>query len=118
MKDSDFMGFQGATNLAGPSVLLGADGYVPSLAPLFPKPHLALYETAKAGDIKGMKHWSEIVDNVCRLYGLAKSQTSSPTYGMSKLGFMRPDPLRPTEPITASEMAAIDAFTEKYKEYI
>ena len=117
-KGSDFMVFQGATNLAGPSVLLGADGYVPSLAPLFPKPHLELYNTAKNGDIEGMMHWAEIVDNVCKLYGMAKSQTSSTKYGMSKLGFMRPDPLRPTEPITASEMAAIDAHLEKYREYI
>ena len=117
-KGSDFMVFQGATNLAGPSVLLGADGYVPSLAPLFPKAHLELYKAAAAGNIEEMMKWQEIVNNVCKLYGMAKSQTSSTKYGMSKLGFMRPDPIRPTEPITAAEMAAIDAHIEKYKEFM
>ena len=117
-KDSDFMVFQGATNLAGPSVLLGADGYVPSLAPLFPKPHLALYESAKKGDIEGVKYWSEIVDGVCKLYGLCKNQTASTKYGMSKLGFMRPNPLRPTEPITTAEIKAIDEFVERNKEWM
>lgn len=117
-KGTDFMVFQGATNLAGPSVLLGADGYVPSLAPLFPKAHLELFNAAKRGDIEETLRWGEIVNNICKLYGMAKSQTSSTKYGMSKLGFMRPDPLRPTEPITESEMAAIDAHIEKYKEYM
>ena len=42
-KGSDFLVHQGATNLAVPSMLMGADGYIPSLAPLFPQAHLKLY---------------------------------------------------------------------------
>ena len=36
---------------------------------------------------------------------------------MSKLGFLDWRVIRPTEPITAEEMAKIDAHIEKYREY-
>lgn len=116
-RGTDFLVHQGSTSLAVPSMLMGADGYVPSLAPLFPEVHRKVYEYGKAGNIEQAVKWGEILDGVCRLYPMAKSQTSSTKYAMSKLGFLDWRVIRPTEPITAEEMAKIDAHIEKYREY-
>ena len=51
-KGTDFLVHQGATNLAAPSMLMGADGYIPSLAPLFPKAHINCTSTARPGILK------------------------------------------------------------------
>ena len=115
-RGTDFLVHQGATNLAVPSMLMGADGYIPSLAPLFPKAHLKLYEYGKAGDIENTIKWGAIVDEICKLYPMAKSQTASTKYAMSKLGFVDKRVCQPTEPITADEMKRIDAHIEKLRE--
>ena len=117
-RGTDFLVHQGATNLAVPSMLMGADGYIPSLAPLFPKAHLKLYEYGRAGDIENTIKWGAIVDEICKLYPMAKSQTASTKYAMSKLGFVDKRVCQPTEPITADEMKRIDAHIEKLREYM
>ena len=117
-RGTDFLVHQGATNLAVPSMLMGADGYIPSLAPLFPKAHLNLYEYGRAGDIENTIKWGAIVDEICKLYPMAKSQTASTKYAMSKLGFVDKRVCQPTEPITADEMKRIDAHIEKLREYM
>ena len=117
-KGSDFLVHQGATNLAVPSMLMGADGYIPSLAPLFPQAHLKLYEYGTAGDIENTMKWGAIVDEICKLYPMAKSQTSSTKYAMSTLGFVAKRVCQPTEPITEEEMKRIDAHIEKLRQYM
>ena len=117
-RGTDFLVHQGSTNLAVPSMLMGADGYIPSLAPLFPKAHLKLYEYGKAGDIENAIKWGAIVYEICKLYPMAKSQTASTKYAMSKLGFVDKRVCQPTEPITADEMKRIDAHIEKLREYM
>ncbi|AOT72077.1 dihydrodipicolinate synthase family protein [Geosporobacter ferrireducens] len=115
---TDFILHQGATNLAMASMLLGADGYIPSLAPLFPMPHIKLYEAGKSGDIEAVKKWGAIVDDICKIYPMAKSQTASTKYAISKLGFLAKRVIRPTEPITVDEERRIDAKIEELKEYM
>jgi len=117
-KGSDFLVHQGSTNLAVPSMLMGADGFIPSLAPLFPKAHLKLYEYGKAGDIENAMKWGAIVDEICKLYPMAKSQTASTKYALSTLGLCDKRVCRPTEPITADEMRRIDAHIEKLRQYM
>ena len=117
-KGSDFLVHQGATNLAVPSMLMGADGYIPSLAPLFPQAHLKLYEYGKAGDIENAKKRGAIVDEICKHYHMAKSQTASTKYAMSTLGFVDKRVCQPTEPITEEEMKRIDAHIEKLRQYM
>lgn len=117
-KGTDFQVLQGSTNLAVPSMLMGADGYVPSLAPLFPKAHIMVYEYGKARDIDNAMKWGAILDEICKIYPMAKSQTASTKYAMSTLGFTDKRVIRPSEPITAEEMARIDAFIDKMREYM
>jgi len=115
---TDFLVHQGATNLAIPSLLLGADGYIPSLAPLFPLPHIRLYESARDGNLEETKKWGAILDDICRIYSMAKSQTASTKYAISKLGFLDKRVIRPTEPITEDEMRVIDLHMESLRQYL
>ena len=117
-KGADFLVHQGSTNLAVPSLLMGADGYIPSLAPLFPKAHLNLYEYGRKGDIANAMKWGAIVDEICKLYPMAKSQTASTKYAISTLGFADKRVCQPTEPITAQEMQRIDAHIQRLQEYM
>ena len=57
--------------------------------------------------------WGHIVDEICKIYGMAKSQTASTKYAISRLGFLDKRVCRPTEPITAEEMKRIDQYIEK-----
>lgn len=115
---TDFLLHQGATNLAIPSLLMGADGYIPSLAPLFPRPYIELYNAAKKGDIAQTMKWGKIVDDSCTIYPMAKSQTASTKYALSKLGFLNKRVIRPTEPITADEERNIDKKIDSLKAYL
>lgn len=117
-KNTSFSVLQGATNLAAASMLLGADGYVPSLAPVFPVPHLKVYEHGKQGEIEKTMEWNDVLMDVCRLYPLARSQTASTKYAMSKLGFMDPRVIRPSEPITQEEREKIDVFMASRRQYM
>jgi 4-hydroxy-tetrahydrodipicolinate synthase len=117
-KGTDFILHQGATNLAVPSMLLGADGYIPSLAPLFPVPHLKVYDYGRAGDIAKTQFWGEILHQACTVYGMAKSQTSSTKYALARLGFFHKRPIRPTEPTLPAEEKAIDQRIDEVMEMI
>lgn len=117
-RDKDFQVLQGSTNLAVPSMLMGADGYVPSLAPLFPKAHINVYEYGRKKDIENAMKWGAIVDEICRIYLMAKSQTASTKYAMSTLGFVDKRVCRPTEVITQQEMERIDAYISQLRQYM
>lgn len=49
--NADFTIFQGTTEMAGISLLCGADGFIPIYSVFFPKLFLQLYEAGRAGDI-------------------------------------------------------------------
>ena len=77
---------------------MGADGYIPSLAPLFPKAHLNLYEYGRKGDIANAMKWGAIVDEICKLYPMAKSQTASTKYAISTLDLRTSASVSPLSP--------------------
>ena len=114
---TDFVLHQGATNLAAPSLLMGADGYIPSMAPLYPKPFIKLYEAGKKGDIEKTKFYMKIVNMTSAIWPMAASQTSSTKYALSKLGFPY-QVTKPTEPITKEQMQAIDKQIAKIDAYL
>lgn len=111
-KGTDFVLHQGATNLAAASLLMGADGYIPSMAPLYPKPFIKLFEYGQKGDVEKTKFYDQIVSMTSAIWPMAKSQTASTKYALSKLGFHH-RVVRPSEPITEEQMQAID---QKMKE--
>lgn len=111
-KGTDFVLHQGATNLAAASLLLGGDGYIPSMAPLFPEPFIKMYDYARQGDIQKTMAYNAIISEISSIWPMAKSQTSSTKYALSKLGFIDKRVIRPTEPIQPEEELRIDRKIE------
>jgi 4-hydroxy-tetrahydrodipicolinate synthase len=107
-KGSDFILHQGATNLAAASLLLGADGYIPSMAPLFPDIHMMLYDYSRKGDITNAKACNDILTEISAIWPMCKSQTASTKYALSRLGFFDKRVIRPTEPSGPEEEKRID----------
>lgn len=114
-KNTDFSMMQGSTSVSAASMLMGADGYVPSLAPLFPLPFVKMYEYGKAGDIARTMAWNEIIMQIDRIYGMSANQTASTKYAISTLGLCSKRVALPSEPTTSGDEAKIDAQIEKVK---
>ena len=104
-KGTDFVLHQGATNLAAASMLLGADGFIPSMAPLFPLPFIKLYEYGRQGNIEKTMYYNSIVDATSSIWAMAKSQTSATKFALSRLGFFDKRAILPTEPTLPEEEA-------------
>jgi 4-hydroxy-tetrahydrodipicolinate synthase len=112
-RGTDFILLQGSTALAAPSLLMGGDGYIPSMAPLFPAAHLKLYEYGKAGNISETMKWNKIMNDISAIWPMAASQTSSTKYAISTAGLCDKRVIKPTEPITADQEKKIDKQIEK-----
>lgn len=117
-KGTDFVLHQGATNLAAASMLLGADGYIPSMAPLYPEPFIKMYEYGKKGDIEKTMFYDQIISKTSSIWPMAKSQTSSTKYALSKMGYFHHRVIQPTEPITEAEMKNIDHKIEEINAFL
>jgi len=117
-KNTDFVLLQGDTRLAAASLLLGADGYIPSMAPLFPDPFIKLYDYGKAGNIKETMFYDELVSIILSIFKCTKSQTTATKYAISRLGLCDGRVISPTEPILPEEAQEIDKKVEKIKQII
>lgn len=117
-KGTDFVLHQGATNLAAASMLLGADGYIPSMAPLYPEPFIKMYEYGKKGDIEKTMFYDQIISKTSSIWPMAKSQTASTKYALSKMGYFHHRVIQPTEPITEAEMKNIDNKIEEINAFL
>lgn len=102
-KHSDFFLHQGVTSLAAASLLLGADGYIPSLAPLFPRPFVRLYECARRGDVEQTLHYHALVEATSGLWAMTRNQTAATKFALSRLGFFDKRVIRPSEPTRPDE---------------
>ena len=112
-KDTDFVLLEGVSNLAAPAILSGGDGYVPSLAPLFPELYCSVYQYAAAGDLKNTLRYHEILMEAQKILGLAKNPLSANKYALSLLGYTSAQVLEPTMPLTSKEADAIRRKAEK-----
>lgn len=104
---SNFVLLQGSSNLAGVSILLGADGMIPSLAPAFPEIYLRVYNSGKQGDVKALRRENAMLYRAQALLSMAKSPLAANKYVLSLLGFSSPRVLLPTQPVTTEEAEQI-----------
>jgi 4-hydroxy-tetrahydrodipicolinate synthase len=106
-KGTDFCLFQGSTNLAAASMLLGADGFVPSIAPLFPELFIALYEAGKRGDIAKTMELNELLSETSQILGMSRNAIAANKFALSRLGFTHKRVIAPQDYPDAEEEAAI-----------
>lgn len=115
-RDTGFKVFQGITEISGVSILMGADGMVPVLAPLFPEIFKKLYRVAAAKDIKRTILMQDIVSRVNKILSMALNATSAAKYAISLLGFSSKQVTLPCEPLTEEEEAMISEFVKSIKD--
>lgn len=110
-KGTDFKIYQGTTDMGGISILMGADGMIPVLAPLFPEIFIKLYEAASSKRLEETLYMQEIVCKTSKILSMAANATSAAKYAISLLGLTGKQVTKPCEPIT-------DAEEEKIKEFV
>ena len=106
-RNTDFSVLQGVSGLAAASMLLGADGMVPSLAPAFPEIYLGVYEAGRRGDAAQTSRWNRWLMQAQALLQIPKSALAANKCVMSFLGYSSEAVLRPTEPVSEREHACM-----------
>ncbi|MEJ8728489.1 Dihydrodipicolinate synthase [uncultured Clostridium sp.] len=106
-KGTDFMLFQGMTQLAGVSLLMGADGFIPNIGPVVPEICLKVYDYAKAGDIEKLKVYSALLLEAQDAFSYAKYGIAACKAACSLLGFMDQRMCEPSEQVTAEQKEKI-----------
>jgi 4-hydroxy-tetrahydrodipicolinate synthase len=115
--DPKFSVLQGTTSVAAASLLQGADGYVPSIAPLFPELFVRMYEAGTQGDIKASSELNDLVAETSEILGMSKNATAANKYALSLLGFTNKRVIWPQDMTTPEEekMIAKKALAIKEK---
>jgi Dihydrodipicolinate synthase/N-acetylneuraminate lyase len=115
----DFSMLQGATVYAMSSMLLGADGFVPSIAPLFPELFVESYEVSRQGNIPLAIRYDELLRETSKILAMSKSATAANKFALSTLGFTSPWIIQPQDTCTKEDeqkiLRQIDVVNEKYE---
>lgn len=110
---TDFVCLQGITPHAIPSLLLGADGFVPALGPLFPELFAEAYEAGRSGDIGLAKKYNKLIRESSRILGMTKNGTAAAKYAVSLTGLMDKRVIMPQDTIQPEEEAKVKAQVER-----
>ena len=99
--------FQGMTQLAGVSLLMGADGYIPNISPVIPEICLKVYEYAKDQNIEKLKTYNSLLIEAQDSFKNAAFGLSACKAAYSALGFMDERMCWPSEPVTSEQKEKI-----------
>jgi 4-hydroxy-tetrahydrodipicolinate synthase len=102
----------GSTGLAASCILEGADGYVPSIAPLFPELFVALYDSARTGDFVRTLKLNALIAETSDVLGLSKNAIAANKFAISLLGYTDKRLTQPLDGTTAEDEKAIRAKVE------
>ncbi|MCL2381287.1 MAG: dihydrodipicolinate synthase family protein [Treponema sp.] len=109
---------QGLTVNTAASLLMGADGYVPSIAPLFPELFVAYYDAGRSGDIERTMLLHEIILDTSDILGMAKDAFAANKFAISLLGLTDKRVIRPVTAATPGEENAIRAKVDEIRKKI
>lgn len=119
-KDTSFSCLQGVTAQAVSALLMGADGFVPALAPLFPELFVDAYEAGISGNTDRAWQYNELIRESSRILEMSKNMTASAKCAISTLGFTNKRVLAPQDGVLDTEEYAIrqqiDRVNELYME--
>lgn len=117
-RNTEFACLQGMTAQAVSALLMGADGFVPALAPLFPEMFVDAYEAGISGDTDRAWRYNELIRESSKILGMSKNMTAAAKYAISTLGLTDKRVIWPQDGTTAEEeekiRAQIDAVRDLY----
>jgi 4-hydroxy-tetrahydrodipicolinate synthase len=96
-KESEFCLLQGTTNLAAASMLLGADGFIPSIAPVFPELFIAAYTAGKKGEAEKTMELNDLLTETSKILSMSKNAIAANKFAISRLGFTHKRVILPQE---------------------
>ena len=112
-RDTPFSVMQGVTPCALPAILMGADGFVPALAPAFPEMFVSAYEAAKSKDCDLAWKYQEVIRESSRILGMTKNATAASKYAISLRGLMDKRVIYPQDTISPEEEAHVRDQVQK-----
>lgn len=112
-RDTPFSVMQGVTPCALPAILMGADGFVPALAPVFPEMFVSAYEAARSKDCELAWKYQEIIRESSKILGMTKNATAASKYAISLRGHINKRVIYPQDVINAEEEARVREQVEK-----
>lgn len=116
-RGTDFCMLQGTADMVVPSMLMGADGYVPSIAPVFPELYVALYECGRDRLIDRALELNSIMFEAQKVLGMTKNATSATKFAISyRYGYTDKRAIRPAEQIAPEDEQRIIAQIKKVDE--
>ena len=118
LRDRDIAVFSGGEELFGASLLFGSQGNISGLAMTFPKLFVQEYEAAKKGDMAKVIALQEKVLELKNINYSARNCFSAMKYALNTAGIGTDRMSISMEPLTVAEKKAIDAISEKFREYM
>lgn len=117
-KGSDFFLLQGTANLGAVSMLAGGDGYVPSLAPVFPELYNGVYDAACSDNSEQTFAWNKVLCHAQKLLSMGTNATSVTKYAISLKGYTDSRVIAPSLPLEEEEKVRIANHIAKINEEI
>lgn len=116
---SDFSMLQGSTPYAMASMLQGADGFVPSIAPVFPQLFVEAFKAGKSKNIDMAMKYDVLLRETSKILSMTKNATSANKFAISTLGFTDKRVIAPQDSILPEEekniIAKISEVNEMHK---
>lgn len=119
-ENTDFSLLQGTTAFQLPSMLLGADGFVPSIAPLFPELFVKAYEVGASKDIELATKYDILIRETSKILGMSKNATAANKFALSQIGYTHKRIIEPQDQILPEEeqriIRKIAEINEQYEQ--
>jgi 4-hydroxy-tetrahydrodipicolinate synthase len=120
-RDTPLSCFQGMTALAIPALLMGADGFVPAMAPLFPEIFVKAFEVSchkEDGELNMVKVWAyeRLIRETSKILSLGRNMTAAAKYAIASLGFTGKRILMPQDELSPEEENAILSQINRVRE--
>ena len=118
-RGTDFAVLQGITQLGGITTLIGGDGTVPSIAPVFPKACLKAYDYGKKQNVEKALFWNEVLrrcQDICATIGINSISTTK--YAVSTLGITSELMTSPYEMLKNDEKKLVRERIKEMRDFI
>ncbi len=100
---TDFSVLQGSTPYAMASMLQGADGFVPSIAPVFPQLFVEAFEAGLSKNIELAMKYDVLLRETSKILSMTKNATSANKFAISTLGYTDKRIIAPQDSILPEE---------------
>lgn len=113
--DGAFSCLMGVTDNAMSALLMGADGFVPALAPLFPELFASAYAAGASGNVEHARRFDALLRETSKILRASKNTTAAAKFALSTLGFFEPRVAEPQEGVREEEKLCILRQIERVK---